>query len=283
MAADSNTPDLLESCGRDSPQGLLQAAPAQASSPSLLSSYGSISPVKAGTTWATPAAEAASSPPHAARGPLVLEDSQAKLPALSPTFPVLPSNHPASHPTGVPHQEQADSSGTAFSPDMLKLHLAHARTQGGETPKESRKAKGAKRKQVVGGGPELPEGWRSLGGLQQKQPRCGASGGTGREVRRKLESTSTEGKKKIRREEHRPQRREESPEEEEEEEEEAASVSSPSSMLEQHRVLQPVKMKQWVPGSVGDRQRKAGSAQPSWQGRAELRGVGRTPGTWGTG
>ncbi|KAM9183076.1 adrenocortical dysplasia protein homolog [Mergus octosetaceus] len=236
VAADSNTPDLLESCGRDSPQGLLQAAPAQASSPSLLSSYGSISPVKAGTTWATSAAEAASSSPCAARGPLVLEDSQAKLPALSPTFPVLPSNHPVSHTKGVPHQEQADSSGTAFSPDMLKHHLAHARTQGEETPKESRKAKGAKRKQVVGGGPELPEGWRSLGGLQQKQPRCGASGGTGREVRRKLESTSTEGKK-IRREEHRPQCGEESPEEEEEEE--AASVSGPSSTLEQHRVLQP--------------------------------------------
>ncbi|KAI6077499.1 Adrenocortical dysplasia protein-like protein isoform X3 [Aix galericulata] len=229
VAADSNTPDLLESCGRDSPQGLLQAAPAQASSPSLLSSYGSISPVKAGTTWAPPAAEAASSPPRAARGPLVLEASRAKLPALSPTFPVLPSNRPVSHPTGGPHQEQADSSGTAFSPDMLKLHLAHARTQGGETPKESRKAKGAKRKQVVGGDPELPEGWRSLGGLQQKQPRCGAPGGTGREVRRKLR-TSTEGKKKIRREEHRPQGREESPEEEEEE---AASASGPSSMLEQ--------------------------------------------------
>ncbi|XP_071900102.1 uncharacterized protein [Anas platyrhynchos] len=241
VAADSNTPDLLESCGRDSPQGLLQAAPAQASSPSLLSSYSSISPVKAGTTWATSAAEAASSSPCASQGPLVSEDSQAKLPALSPTFPVLPRNHPVSHTKGVPHQEQADSSGTAFSPDMLKRHLAHARTQGGETPKESRKPKGAKRKQVVGGGPELPEGWRSLGGLQQKQPRCGASGGTGREVRRKLESTSTEGKKKIRREEHRPQRREESPEEEEEEEEEeeAASVSGPSSTLEQHRVLQP--------------------------------------------
>ncbi|EOB05249.1 Adrenocortical dysplasia protein-like protein, partial [Anas platyrhynchos] len=103
VAADSNTPDLLESCGRDSPQGLLQAAPAQASSPSLLSSYSSISPVKAGTTWATSAAEAASSSPCASQGPLVSEDSQAKLPALSPTFPVLPRNHPVSHTKGVPH------------------------------------------------------------------------------------------------------------------------------------------------------------------------------------
>ncbi|XP_040427054.1 uncharacterized protein LOC121076629 isoform X2 [Cygnus olor] len=238
VAADSNTPDLLESCSRDSPQGLLQADPVQTSSPSLLSSYGSISPVKAGTSWATSAAEAAYTSPCAARGPLVSGDSQANLPSLSPAFPVLPSSHLVSHTEGVPHREQADSSGTAFPPDMLKHHLARARTQGGEAPEESRKAAGAKRKLLVGGGLALPDGRRSLSGLQQKQPRRGASWSTGGEVRRKLESMSTEGAKKIRREEHRPQRREESPEEEEEEEQ-ATSVSGPSSRPEQHRVLQP--------------------------------------------
>ncbi|XP_047934701.1 adrenocortical dysplasia protein-like isoform X2 [Anser cygnoides] len=241
VAADSNTPDLLESCSRDSSQGLLQADPVQTSSPSLLSSYGSISPVKAGTSRATSAAEAACTSPCAARGPQVSGDSQANLPSLSPAFPVLPGSHLASHTEGVPHREQADSSGTAFPPDMLKHRLAHARTQGGEAPEESRKAAGAKRKLSVGGGPALPDGRRSLSGLQQKQPRRGASWGTGGEVRRKLESVSTGGAKKIRREERRPQRREESPEEEEEEEEEeqATSVSGPSSRPEQHRVLQP--------------------------------------------
>ncbi|XP_035399710.1 uncharacterized protein LOC118246604 [Cygnus atratus] len=238
VAADSNTPDLLESCSRDSPQGLLQADPVQTSSPSLLSSYGSISPVKAGTSRATSAAEAAYTSPCAARGPLVSGDSQANLPSLSPAFPVLPGSHLVSHTEGVPHREQADSSGTAFPPDMLKHHLAHARTQGGEAPEEGRKAAGAKRKLLVGGGLALPGGRRSLSGLQQKQPRRGASWGAGGEVRRKLESMSTEGAKKIRREEHRPQRREESPEEEEEEEQ-ATSVSGPSSRPEQHRVLQP--------------------------------------------
>ncbi|XP_035192485.1 uncharacterized protein LOC118172579 isoform X2 [Oxyura jamaicensis] len=283
VAADSNTPDLLESCSHDSPQDLLQADPVQTSSPSLLSSYGSISPVKASTTRATSTAEAAYTSPCAARGPLVSGDSQANLPSLSPAFPVLPSSHLVSHTEGVPHREQADSSGTAFPPDMLKHHPAHSRTQG-EAPKESRKAAGARRKQLVGSGPALPDGVghgrRSLSGLQQKQPRRGASWGTGKEVRRKLESVSTEGAKKIRREEHKSQRREESPEEEEEEEEEqATSVSGPSSRPEQRRVLQPVKMKQlgaWLCGRW--------AAESRHQHRpAELRGAGRTPDTWGTG
>ncbi|NXI66325.1 ACD protein, partial [Anseranas semipalmata] len=103
VAADSNTPDLLESCSHDSPQRLLQADPVQTSSPSLLSSYGNISPVRAGMTRATSAAEAAYNSPCAARGPRVAGGSQANLPSLSPAFPGLPSSHMVSHSEGAPH------------------------------------------------------------------------------------------------------------------------------------------------------------------------------------
>ncbi|KFZ56780.1 Adrenocortical dysplasia protein, partial [Antrostomus carolinensis] len=59
VAADSNTPDLLELCSQDSLEGLPREEPVQTSSPSLLCSYGNASPLGTGTTQAASAAEAA--------------------------------------------------------------------------------------------------------------------------------------------------------------------------------------------------------------------------------
>ncbi|KAF1395960.1 hypothetical protein FQV24_0014706, partial [Spheniscus mendiculus] len=98
VAADSNTPDLLEPCSQDSPKGLPQGEPVQTSSPSLLHSYGNTSPVETGTTQATSAAEASCDAPRPARGPQVSGGSQATLPSLSPAFPVLPSSRLQSLP-----------------------------------------------------------------------------------------------------------------------------------------------------------------------------------------
>ncbi|NXC43562.1 ACD protein, partial [Penelope pileata] len=103
VAADSNTPDLLEPCSHDSPQGSLQADSVHTSSPSLLTSYGNTSPVKADTTQATSTAEAACTAPRATRAPQVVEDSQASVSSLSPVFPVLPSSHVVSHAKEAPH------------------------------------------------------------------------------------------------------------------------------------------------------------------------------------
>ncbi|KAF1592786.1 hypothetical protein FQV11_0005629, partial [Eudyptes moseleyi] len=103
VAADSNTPDLLEPCSQDSPKGLPQGEPVQTSSPSLLHSYGDTSPVETGTTQATSAAEASCDAPRPARGPQVSGGSQATLPSLSPAFPVLPSSRLQSLPEGMPH------------------------------------------------------------------------------------------------------------------------------------------------------------------------------------
>ncbi|XP_009289110.1 PREDICTED: adrenocortical dysplasia protein homolog [Aptenodytes forsteri] len=215
VAADSNTPDLLEPCSQDSPKGLPQGEPVQTSSPSLLHSYGNTSPVETGTTQATSAAEASCDAPRPARGPQVSGGSQATLPSLSPAFPVLPSSRLQSLPEGMPHREQADSSGTAFPP-------ARARTQGGD-------AVGAKRKLLAGDGQALP----ALGGQQHPQ---GAPWGRGRGRGRRVEFMSTWGTKKSRKEER---RRGKELSEEEEEEKQASPVSGPSSSLEQHRALQP--------------------------------------------
>ncbi|KFW10665.1 Adrenocortical dysplasia protein, partial [Fulmarus glacialis] len=103
VAADSNTPDLLEPCSQDSPEGLPQGEPVQTSSPSLLLSYGNSSPVETGTMRATSAAEAASDAPCPAQGPQVSGGSQATLPSLSPAFPILPSSRLQSLPEGMPH------------------------------------------------------------------------------------------------------------------------------------------------------------------------------------
>lgn len=277
MAADSNTPDLLEPCSHDSPQALLQDDSVQTSSPSLLASYCSISPVNADMTQATSTAEAACSAPSAARVPLGPEDSQANVSSVSPVFPVLPSSHLASHAERAPHQEQADSSGTAFPLYMHKHHLGDARDRGGESPRKTRRAVGAKRKLVVGGGQAVPHPCQSHGGPQHRKPPQRPSKGKGREVGRNLKFMSPQRAKKSRREigpqceeesveeeldeeeglepdEEEPELDEEEEkeldEEEKEEEEQASSLRSPSYRLERHRELQPVKMKQLV-GSCG--------------------------------
>ncbi|KAM6123734.1 LOW QUALITY PROTEIN: adrenocortical dysplasia protein homolog [Phoenicopterus ruber ruber] len=221
VAADSNTPDLLEPCSQDS-EGLPQGEPVHTSSPSLLRSYGNTSPVETGTARATSAAEAACGAPCAAPSPQVSGGSQAALPSRSPAFPVLPSSRLQSLPEGMPHREQADSSGTAFPPDPVKHGLARARTQAGE-------AVGAKRKLLAGDGRALP----ALGG--QQHPR-GAPWGRGRDTGRRLELASTRGAKKSRKEETGLRRGKEL---EEEEEEEQASQAGPSSRPEQRRAQQP--------------------------------------------
>ncbi|XP_067158890.1 adrenocortical dysplasia protein homolog isoform X1 [Apteryx mantelli] len=236
MAADSNTPDLLEPSSQDSPESLLQDAPVETSSPSLLHSYGSTSSVEAGTSLATSAAEAACRAPSAAQDPQVLGCSQANQLSLSPTFPVLPSSRLASLTEGAPHREQADSSGTAFPPDVTNVGLAHARTQGGEAPCGSRKSVGAKRKLLVGDSQALPDLRRSLRGLQHKQHCSGVPQGSERDTSRKLEFLSTQEAKKSRREETRLQHGEEPPEEEDEQ---ASSASGLDSRLEQRGALQP--------------------------------------------
>ncbi|KAK4813903.1 hypothetical protein QYF61_002734, partial [Mycteria americana] len=229
MAADSNTPDLLEPCSQDCAEALPQGEPVQTSSPSLLRSYCNTSLVETGTTQATSAAEAVCDAPCPARGPQVSGGSQATLQSLSPASPVLPSSRLQSLPEGMPHREQADSSGTAFPPDSVKHGPAHARTQG-------RNAVGAKRKLLAGDGQALP----ALGG--QQHPR-GAPWGRRRGTGRRLELMNTQGAKKSRNEET-GLRRGKQLSGEEEEEEQASPESGPSSRPEQHRALQPVKMKQ---------------------------------------
>ncbi|XP_072729433.1 adrenocortical dysplasia protein homolog isoform X2 [Ciconia boyciana] len=224
MAADSNTPDLLEPCSQDCAEALPQGEPVQTSSPSLLRSYCNTSLVETGTTQTMLAAEAACDAPCPARGPQVSGGSQATLQSLSPTSPVLPSSRLQSLPEGMPHREQADSSGTAFPPDSLKHGPARARTQG-------RNAVGAKRKLLAGDGQALP----AFGGQQHPQ---GAPWGRRRGTGRRLELVNTRGAKKSRNEETGLRCGKELSGEEEEEEQ-ASPESGPSSRLEQHRALQP--------------------------------------------
>ncbi|NWW91784.1 ACD protein, partial [Rhynochetos jubatus] len=103
VAADSNTPDLLEPCSLDSPEGLPQGEPVQTSSPSLLCSYGNTSLVETSTTRAASAAEAACDASCPAQGPQVSRGSPATLPSLSPTLPVLPSSRLQPLPERMPH------------------------------------------------------------------------------------------------------------------------------------------------------------------------------------
>ncbi|NXW53312.1 ACD protein, partial [Eurystomus gularis] len=103
VAADSNTPDLLEPCSQDSAEGLPPGEPVQTSSPSLLCSYDDTSPAETGTAWAASAAEAACNAPCPAASPQVSGGSQATLPSLSPAFPILASNRLRSQPEGMPH------------------------------------------------------------------------------------------------------------------------------------------------------------------------------------
>ncbi|OXB57242.1 hypothetical protein ASZ78_016417 [Callipepla squamata] len=250
VAADSNTPDLLEPCSNDSPQGLLQDDSVQTSSPPMLASYCNISPVKADTAQATSTAEA----PCTAQAPLGLEDSHANVSPVAVVVPVLPSSHVASHAERAPHQEQADSSGTAFPLYTQKHHVGVARNRREESLRKTKRAVGAKRKLLGGGGQAVPHERQSLSGLKvHRKPSQHPSPGTGREAGRKLEFESPQRAKKSRR-EHSPQREEESLEEEleeeeeeleeeldeeEEEEEQASPGSSPRYHLERHEALQP--------------------------------------------
>ncbi|XP_064885182.1 uncharacterized protein LOC102093591 isoform X2 [Columba livia] len=217
VAADSNTPDLLEPCSQDSPKRLPQEEPVQTSSPSLLHSYHNTSLVGTSATQATSAAEPACTVPCPAPAPQVSGCSLATLPSLSPIFPVLPSSRLQSLPEGTPHREQADSSGTDFPPDMLERDPARAKTQEGD-------AGGTKRKLVLENDQQHPQG---------------ASWGRGRDTGRSGEFVSTRGAKKSRKE---PAR--ELSEKEEDEEERAPPVSGPSSRPEQRRVLEPYVKKQ---------------------------------------
>ncbi|KFV99978.1 Adrenocortical dysplasia protein, partial [Eurypyga helias] len=99
VAADSNTPDLLEPCSLDSPQG----EPVQTSSPSLLCSYANTSPVETRTTQRTSAAKAACDASCPAQGPQVSRGSPGTPSSLSPVLPVLPSSHSRPPPEKMPH------------------------------------------------------------------------------------------------------------------------------------------------------------------------------------
>ncbi|NXH12441.1 ACD protein, partial [Bucco capensis] len=104
VAADSNTPDLLEPCSQDSPEALPPGEPVQTSSPSLLHSSSNTSLVETSITQATSAAEAASDDASCPAEDLqVVEASQATLPTPSPAFPVLHSSRLCSLPERMPH------------------------------------------------------------------------------------------------------------------------------------------------------------------------------------
>ncbi|NXS62740.1 ACD protein, partial [Brachypteracias leptosomus] len=101
VAADSNTPDLLEPCSQDSAEP--PGEPVQTSSPSLLPSYSDTSPVETGTAWAMPAVGAACHAPCPTPSPQVSGGSQAPLPSLSPALPIMASNCLKALPEEVPH------------------------------------------------------------------------------------------------------------------------------------------------------------------------------------
>ncbi|XP_023802206.1 cyclic nucleotide-gated cation channel beta-1-like isoform X2 [Cyanistes caeruleus] len=230
VAADSNTTDLLELCSQGSPEGLPQGEPVQTSSPSLLRSHSTPSPVEISTTEVASAAEAAWDTLHADRGPQGSRGSQATLPALPPVFPALPGSSIQSLPGRIPHREQACSSGTTSSSDVLRPGLAHSRTQGRETA-------GAKRKMV-----EADEQ-----GPSGQQLTLGTSEGRGRGTDKRSELMSPQGAKKSRKQtglqrgKELEEEEEEDKEEEEEEEEEQASPAraGPSSRPEQCRAPEP--------------------------------------------
>ncbi|NWS24930.1 ACD protein, partial [Polioptila caerulea] len=102
VAADSNTTDLLEVCSQGSPEGLSQGEPVQTSSPSLLRSCSSPSPVEINTSEAASAAGAACDTLCTDQGPQGSRGPQDTLPTLSPVFPVLPSSSLQSPPGRIP-------------------------------------------------------------------------------------------------------------------------------------------------------------------------------------
>ncbi|XP_071423604.1 adrenocortical dysplasia protein homolog isoform X2 [Pithys albifrons albifrons] len=216
VAADSQTPDLLDLCSLDSPEGLPQGEPVQTTSPSLLCSYRNSTPVETGTSQAASPLGAACDAPCTAQGLQGPSSSQATLTTLSPVFPVLPSSSLQAMPDRMPHREQVCSSGTAFSPDVLKPGPAHARTQ-------EQDAVGARRKISV-----APGGQQHL----QSTPKGRRTG-----MGRRSELMSPRGAKKSRKESGLRHGKE--LEEEQEEEPASSSLGSPSSTPQQHRALQP--------------------------------------------
>uniref|UniRef100_A0A8C3QXQ9 ACD protein n=1 Tax=Cyanoderma ruficeps TaxID=181631 RepID=A0A8C3QXQ9_9PASS len=230
VAADSNTTDLLEVCSQGSPESFPQGEPVQTSSPSLLRSYSRASLVEISTSEAAPAVEAARDALCADQGPQESRGSQATLPALSPVFPVFPSSSLQSPPSRIPHREQACSSGTASSPDVLKPGLAHASTKGGETV--GAKWKLMEEDEQAAASPRHPEAASPSG--QQHPP--GTSKGRGRGTGKRSELMSQRGAKKSRK-ETLLQHREEF--EEDEEEQASPARAGPSSRPEQCRAPEP--------------------------------------------
>ncbi|NWI93503.1 ACD protein, partial [Pitta sordida] len=102
VAADSNTPDLLELCSQDSPEHVPEEEPIQTSSPSLLHSYSSLSLLETNTSHAGSGLGAACGTPCAAPGSQGSRSPQATLPNLSPVLPVLPSSSLQSLPDRMP-------------------------------------------------------------------------------------------------------------------------------------------------------------------------------------
>ncbi|NWW52636.1 ACD protein, partial [Pedionomus torquatus] len=99
VAADSNTPDLLEQCSQDSAEVLLPQEPVQTSSPSLLCSCDNIIPVETGITQSPAASDGPCHPqsPEVSRGSLVTPSS------LSSAFSITPSSRLQPLPEGTPH------------------------------------------------------------------------------------------------------------------------------------------------------------------------------------
>ncbi|XP_053843223.1 adrenocortical dysplasia protein homolog isoform X2 [Vidua macroura] len=224
VAADSNTTDLLEVCSQSSPKGSPQGGPAQTSSLSLLHCYSNPSPAEISTSEAAPAAEAAQGALCADQGLQGSRGSQATLPTLSPVFPVLPSSSLQSPPGRIPHREQACSSGTASSTEVLKPGLAHARTKGGETV-------GAKRKLVE---EDEPSGQQHLPGTSKGRGRGRGKSSWGAKKRKK--ETRLRHRKKLEEEE---EEEEEMEKEEEEEEQASPARAGPSSRPEQCTAPEP--------------------------------------------
>ncbi|NXF09536.1 ACD protein, partial [Smithornis capensis] len=103
VAADSNTPDLLELCSQDCPEAVPQGEPIKTSSPSLPHIYSNPSPAETSSSKAESVLGAALDAPCASQGSQGSRNPQATLPTLSPVFPILSSSSLQSLPNRMPH------------------------------------------------------------------------------------------------------------------------------------------------------------------------------------
>ncbi|NXX84036.1 ACD protein, partial [Urocolius indicus] len=103
VAADTNTPDLLELCSQDSAGEAVQGEPVLTSSPIPLCPQGSTSPGQMGTSRASPAAESPCASPCASGGLGAAGSSQLTLPSLSPSPPAVASSPVQLLARGMPH------------------------------------------------------------------------------------------------------------------------------------------------------------------------------------